>query len=223
MGLFGHVHGRQDTFHQRFSLFYGHIPNHEQRILHVFKHREHRKQIEILKHETQVPAPESSPPAAVHPADLLSGHGHLASARTVQTSDHVERGGFPASGRTHKCRESSAGNAQGDIPKRGDFHLARTVDLGNIIKGYDVHRAQNPCRFHEIKEKSTKNRSGMKLIFRRFKQYHTSRRKGRQIRRGIYGLLNFAVQPALDLLCGGFFKFLWVDLNSGNAAVSGEF
>ena len=71
----------------------------------VFIHIQHRDQVVALEHKPDLPAPEDGELLVLQPGDVPAVHPHFSRGGPVQSSQHVQEGGFPAAGGAHDGHE----------------------------------------------------------------------------------------------------------------------
>ena len=78
------------------SFLLGYVLNHEERIFHVFKDGQDRKQIEVLKNKSNILTPELRSFDPIQTVHNGPGYGNGARSRLIQASQKIQESAFPA-------------------------------------------------------------------------------------------------------------------------------
>ena len=105
VGLFGDAGRFEEVAHPFAPLRRWPPLDHDQRKLDVFIRSEHRDQIEILEHKTEVLAAKRRGSTGVHRRNVLARHRQFARGRRIQAVDHVQERRLAASVRSHNPDE----------------------------------------------------------------------------------------------------------------------
>lgn len=100
--LLGHAHRFQQLQHALAAFVGAALAHHQKRVFDVLEGAEHRYQVEVLKHETNVLAAKIGCRTALQFTHVGAGDGQRASAGTVQRPDHVQQGALTRTRRSHE-------------------------------------------------------------------------------------------------------------------------
>ena len=101
--------------------------------------RQHRQQIEELKDEADVPAPQFGELGVAERADLRAVDPRLAAAGPIEPGEQVHQRRLARARRPHHRDQRPLRHRQGDASERIDGHVAVAVAAGQVTRG-DANR-----------------------------------------------------------------------------------